>query len=331
MPDIITHYLFGLNTTQNLKHSPLHTIIKEHPDLFFIGLQGPDFMYYALQRQKLVYSHIGLKMHTEKTGEFIISALSHLKRYEVTSKEFNELLSYMSGFLCHYILDSMAHPYIFYLGGYYLEDTPETKKYEGLHKKIELAIDTILLEQRLSKKAHQFNINKYILSRAHLPSSLLTLYDETLFLLYGINNGGAIFKKSYEDTRLYYRLTSDSLGAKKTLLSSTRFLLPKAVANHVHYFSYYNCVDPLIDYLNSSKRVWLHPVTGNVYTFSFHDILRNATKKSITLLQATYDFVNSTLSYQEFKELLPNLSYLTGLPTTDTRPMKYVSTEWNHL
>ncbi len=331
MPDIITHYLFGLNTTQNLKHSPLYPIVKEHRDLFLIGLQGPDFMYYAFHKQKLAYAYIASKMHTEKTGEFIISSLSHLKRYQVDSKEFNQLLSYMCGFLCHYILDSIAHPYIFYLGGRYVEDAPETKVFEGLHKKIELAIDSLLLEQLLSKKAHQFNINKHILTLTHLPTCLLNLYDETLFLLYGISNGGAIFKKSYEDTRLYYKLTFDSFGAKKALVSSTSFMLPKALVTHANNFSYYNCVDPLINYLNTNKKVWLHPVTGNVYTFSFHDILRNAAKKSLTLLQATYDFVTSNLSYQDFKEMLPNLSYLTGLPTTDTRPMKYVSSDYDKL
>lgn len=80
--------------------------------------------------------------------------------------------------------------------------------------------------------------------------------------------------------------------------------------------------------MNTQKHVWLHPVTGNVYTFSFYDILRNAAKKSTSLLLAAYDFATSNLSAEDFRNYLPNQSYLTGLPTDDSRPMKYFSPDY---
>ena len=331
MPDIITHYVFGLDTAHNLKNTSLYPILKDNKDLFFIGLQGPDPIYYHHFRQKDSKTSIASKMHTEKTGDFLISALCHLKKYDSNSKAFNECLSYLCGFICHYILDSMAHPYVFYLGGRYLEGVPETNKYLGLHRKIELAIDSILCEERFSIKSSQFKVHKTILKRMEIPESITTMFDDALFLSYGINGGGALFKEAYHDFRHYFKLTYDRFGTKKAFSAFIAPALPKSVAPFVHSFSYFNCLSPTFDYMNRSKHVWLHPVTGNVYTFSFYDLLRNATKKSTSLLQATYDFVCSEMSAEDFRKLLPNISYLTGLPTEDTRPMKYISNEYSAL
>lgn len=331
MPDIITHYIFGLDTAQNLKQTHLYPLLKENRDLFLIGLQGPDPIYYHHLRKKDNKSYIASKMHTEKTGDFLVSTLCQIKKYDVSSKEFNEGMSFISGFICHYILDSMAHPYIFYLGGRYVEELPETRKYMGLHKKIELAIDTILCEEKFSMKSSDFKVHKLILKNIQLPESLISMFDETLFLNYGISNGGQIFKDSYEDIRTYYKLTYDKFGAKKAFATLTSPLIPRSISPFTGSFSYFNCINPDFDYMNRNKRVWLHPVTGNVYTFSFYDILRNANKKSTTLLQAAYDFATSNISSEDFRTLLPNISYLTGLPSEDTRPMKYVSNESSYL
>ncbi len=322
MPDTITHYIFGLDTAQNIKNSPLYPCLKENKELFLIGLQGPDPIYYHHLRKKDNKASLATKMHMEKTSDFLISALCQIKRYDISSREFYKGLSYLSGFICHYILDYMAHPYIFYLGGRYLEDAPETHKYIGFHKKIELAIDTILCEERFSLKSSEFKIHKHILKDIKFPESLISMFDETIFLNYGITDGGQTFKEAYKNTRTYYKLTYDRFGAKKALAS----LLPFA-----HSFSYYNCLTPDFDYMNRNKRVWLHPITGNVYTFSFYDILRNANKKSTALLQAAYDFATSHITADEFRALLPNVSYLTGLPVEDTRPFKYISNEYLNL
>lgn len=331
MPDIITHYIFGLDTAQNIKHSPLYPCLKENRDLFLIGLQGPDPIYYHHLRKKDNKAFVAGKMHTEKTGDFLVSALCQIKKYDVSSKEFNEGLSYLSGFICHYILDSMAHPYVFYLGGRYQEDLPETRKYMGLHRKVELAIDSILCEERFSIKSSKFKIHQHILKDIILPESLISMFDETLFLNYGIASGGQIFKDAYKDVRSYYKLTYDKFGAKKMVASLTAPIFSKSLSPFIDSFSYYNCVNGIFDYMNKSKRVWLHPITGNVYTFSFYDILRNSNKKSTTLLQAAYDFATSKISSEDFRTMLPNISYLTGLPCEDARPMKYMSNEYTSL
>lgn len=331
MPDVITHYIFGLDTVQSIKSSPLYPYLREYRDLFLVGLQGPDPIYYHHLLRKDNKAFVASKMHTEKTGDFLVSALCQIKKYEVDSPEFKSGLSYLSGFICHYILDSMAHPYIFYLGGRYLPDVPETQKYAGLHRKIELAIDTILCQERLSKKSSTFKVHKHLLKEMVIPEHIISLFDETLFLNYGINHGGDIFRESYADMRTYYKLTYDRFGTKKAFAHIASSLVKKSIAPFMDTFSYHNCLNPDFDYLNLNRRVWLHPVTGNVYTFSFYDILRNATKKSAPLLQLAYDFATSKITADTFRSALPNISYLTGLSTEDSRPMTYISQNINSL
>ena len=186
-----------------------------------------------------------------------------------------------------------------------------------------MAIDALLLEEKFDRKAHTFKIHKHILKNLSLPPIILELYEELLFSIYAIPNGGQIFKHSYEDFRNYFRLTYDRTGLKKSLAVTAMPLLPSSIATLAPTFSYHDCVDEFTDYLNTKKAVWLHPVTGNVYTYSFHDLLRNAHKLATTLLLGAYSFINSEISLEELEMLLPNLSYLTGLRTSDTRPMQY--------
>lgn len=330
MPDIITHYLFGLDTTNSIKSSPLYKLIKGQRGLFFVGLQGPDPMYYHAPFKKNNFIDIAKLMHTEKTSDFLIGCLSYAKKL-VGTPDFEPCMSYVSGLLCHYVLDSMCHPYIFYIGGRYLKEDDSTRKYQGLHKKIELAIDALLLEEKFNMKADSFKINKHVLKQLSIPPVILDMYEETLFSVYAIPNGGTIFKQSYSDFRSYYQFTFDKLGVKKVFAQSLSPILPKSISPFTSTFSYHKCIDEFSNYLNSNKEVWLHPVTGNVYTFSFKDLIHNSLKRSSLILMQAYAFTQSELSYDEMLECVPNVSYLTGLDLEDTRPMTYFSDKFLYL
>lgn len=331
MPDIITHYLFGLDTSNAIKKAPLYTIIKAHRGLFFIGLQGPDPIYYHQLQKKNTHHTLASRMHTEKTQDFLLNCISFTKKHVETPEIFEPCIAYVSGLICHYVLDRLAHPYIFYLGGRFLEDHPESFQYKGLHKHIELAIDTLLLEQKFNLKANSFKVHKHILKEKNIPEAILLLYNEVLFATYAVPHGDKIFKEAYKDFRHYFKLTYDRIGIKKATTTLASPFMPSKLSPFLKFFSYYNCTHEFIDYLNKGKKVWLHPVTGNVYTFSFHDILHNALKQSSNLLLSVYAFTQSELSYEELLELLPDVSYLTNLPTSDSRPMIYFSDLWTQF
>lgn len=323
MPDTITHYLFGLDQAKNLSDSPVYKIIKDNRNLYFIGLQGPDPMYYHAPHKNQNFFSVASLMHQSHTGYFLSSSLCFAKKHVNNPELFDPCMAYICGLLCHYALDVTCHPYIFYLGGRYNSEDPNTLKYQGMHKRIEVAIDSLLLQEKFNRSANSFKVHKHILKDVELPQIILDMYEELLFSIYALPNGSRVIKDSYHDFRNYFILTYDRLGLKKNLATVATPLLPKSIANLANTFSYHDCVDEFTDYINVKKAVWLHPVTGNVYTFSFYDLLRNAHKLATNLIDGAYAFIQSEITLEELEALLPNVSYLTGLRTSDNRPMQY--------
>lgn len=293
MPGPITHYLFGLETSKHIKPLPVYKIIKQNRSLYLLGLQGPDpIKYYATKKSNL--SYICTLMHTDKTRDFILSALTYIKNLNPDSEEYNECLSYMCGFICHFVLDYMLHPYIYYISG----------KEPLHHQKVELGIDAEFLKEKFDLDAKHLKINKHVLKDIDLNLNICKLYGETLLAIYNVEKGGDLFKASYKDMRRHYSFHLASFVSK--LLHSLQTLQIEENT-----------------YLNKQKRVWHHPVTGNVYTFSVDQIFHNAMKMCYGLLQSAYEYVYCETSYDDLKYIVPNVSYYTGMPLEDKREMKY--------
>lgn len=104
MPDNYAHRCNGLKALEIARYTP------RNPEAFILGCNGPDPLYaYQMYNpsRKLNLAELGKRMHTEKTGMF----LHNLFRYAQT----NAQKDYCLGFLCHYSLDSIMHPYINYI------------------------------------------------------------------------------------------------------------------------------------------------------------------------------------------------------------------------
>ena len=105
MPTTYTHDYFGRRVYKQLPREIRQTI-RDHRDLYRIGLHGPDILFYFLISKNPVSSH-GVKMHNEAAAEYFEK---NIKLIRETGDE--ELLAYILGFACHYMLDSAAHPFV---------------------------------------------------------------------------------------------------------------------------------------------------------------------------------------------------------------------------
>ncbi|ONI48332.1 hypothetical protein AN643_01945 [Candidatus Epulonipiscioides saccharophilum] len=227
--------------------------------------------------------------------------------------------------MCHYILDTVAHPYVFYIGGKYIKTQPNTYRYKGFHRKIESGIDYLLLEEYFGLKANKFKIHKNILKNKTVANSILKLYEYSLYNTYHIKHGGKIFSDSYSQFRNYFILTFDSFGLKKLIAKVIAPILPKGIVGFVDSCSYYKCADPNFDYLNLSKSVWRHPVTGHKYYLNFFEILDLA-YASISEILVELNNVFYGQNHDDISKLydmIPNYSYSSGLDVSDRRPFKY--------
>lgn len=133
MPGTYAHYAFWKKVLAQLDDE-IKNIILKNMDLFFIGLHGPDILFYY---KPLIYnnltSKLGHKIHNENSNIFFEKARSIIKK----SNNKEESLSYILGFLCHFMLDSECHPYI----------NKVTQENNLSHTEIESEFDKLLINE----------------------------------------------------------------------------------------------------------------------------------------------------------------------------------------
>ncbi len=104
MPTTYTHDLFGKKVYRQLPEE-IRKVIRKNGDLFRIGLHGPDILFYDLT--DLSVSSIGVEMHSMPAASFFLRGMSMVR-----PRDDERLLAYLLGFGCHYLLDSVCHPYV---------------------------------------------------------------------------------------------------------------------------------------------------------------------------------------------------------------------------
>ena len=106
MPATYAHYKFGKEVYRALPQE-LRQIIKENRAAYLIGLHGPDLLFYYHPCCKNRINQLGVKMHRQLASDFFNHA-----RIVYQEKPSYVLLSYLCGFLCHFMLDSTCHGYV---------------------------------------------------------------------------------------------------------------------------------------------------------------------------------------------------------------------------
>ena len=106
MPATYAHYLFGKKVYKKLSRD-VQQIIKENQPAYLLGLHGPDLVFYYRPVGKNRINQIRTRMHRELASEFF-----EMGREQYQERPSYVLLSYLCGFLCHFMLDSECHPYI---------------------------------------------------------------------------------------------------------------------------------------------------------------------------------------------------------------------------
>ncbi len=130
MPTTYAHDLFGKMVYQKLDKE-IQEMIKNNRMAYTIGQQGPDILFYMQPFRKNPVNQLGQEMHQQEAAGFFAKCREVYRR---TGNK--ELLVYLFGFICHFMLDSACHPYI----GKYIERTGAP------HDEIETELDRELME-----------------------------------------------------------------------------------------------------------------------------------------------------------------------------------------
>ena len=106
MPTTSAHDLFGKMVYHRLSPE-IREVIKAHQTTYQIGLHGPDILFYVRPFHRNRFNQMAHRLHREEAiGFFEKGRLL----YQQTGDE--EILVYLLGFICHFMLDSTCHPYI---------------------------------------------------------------------------------------------------------------------------------------------------------------------------------------------------------------------------
>ena len=107
MPSTYAHYKLGRDAAALLAPEEL-AVIQQAPQLYSIGLHGPDLLFYYKPLSSNPVNRLGHDMHNRPGRTFFEAAAKVVREHPDSPGH----LAYLYGFLCHFALDTVCHGYI---------------------------------------------------------------------------------------------------------------------------------------------------------------------------------------------------------------------------
>lgn len=311
MPGYDTHYLYGINSYRRLPNSNVKRAIRANRGAYTLGLFGPDIFFYYATEVAAARKNIGSIMHTTNTGIFFKYLIEYVEKRKGNDRDI--AIAYLSGFLSHYSLDCICHPYVYWKTDY----LHKTKGYTEKHFSLETDIDIMLLKSYLNTTPYDFTKN------SEIRVTVLQMPIICDMLHYAIH-------KTYHDSRITRRGIKYAIGSIKKeqkLIRIASDRLKYLVGSIEKYFAGQQFIAPLIpggneikndDPLNLNHERWYNPwdMTKS-YTLSVPDMLNKAREGymlTIFLLDTYLDEnLKTEYSYSALINNIGSRSYHSGL------------------
>ena len=291
MPDGYAHRYNGICAMNIAQYKP------RDYRAFIMGCNGPDPLYFYQMYnpwRKMSLQDLGHRMHTEKTGLF----LQNLFRFAQT----NAQKDYCLGFLCHYSLDSIMHPYINYITTAYAH--PYNREFG--HHWFESSLDShISFDECNDPAAHP---NAYVpeMKKMYLDQ-IITLFKHAV---------EATYTDVEFDRSEYVKLFSDYRKIKKALYSPGKLKLSLSrIAEIVlrHPKGYIAChMQPCTDQLKNIS-VWRNNEMGFFCDSTIEELFGKANQQSADYLEVGLKYFGGVYNAGDLLEDIGNKSYLTGV------------------
>jgi len=292
MPDFTTHYLFGEYIKEKVDNKIKYKI-DAYPQEFNWGLQGPDFLFYSkFYRDTGKTARCGSALH-RVDPELLFSAISEYLIESQSEECYPQLLSYFYGFICHYILDSTIHPYVYYL--IYEIDEQILKSH---HILIENEIGSLMLKH-MGRSINDFELSDYYEPNGNFVDPIANLYVFLIKKLFDktvnereIKSGFSICLTVNRLAYLLQRSDYDS-KAKQALIQSAMTLVKKS-----ELISSFIKKDHITrDTLNLKHKEWFNiNYPDDIFTYSIPDLFENARKEVLNV----YDKCNEMLKSKNY-------------------------------
>lgn len=306
MPGLSTHYLFGVSTLKYIKKMNLYGMVQNHPTVYALGQQGPDMLFYY---PKIKGGNVGSLMHKENTAEFFECMLHYIEKHSGNAREREILLVYVAGFLGHYVLDRIVHPYVY---SYALRHNGILKQ-NSRHFRLETEVDAYLLKTTKRIEPCFFKSSKTLALSKEEQEAVIGLLQYAIMSVYGVILTKRRLKITLFNMRIIHAFLRDKRGTKKRMLFSLecRILGCSLISN-----LFQERAEPgdKKDLLNLMRKKWYNPYEKDVFsTKSVPDMLKDARYEYIDVLQELDSvFAKLFANRNEFIAYIGNYSYHTG-------------------
>ncbi len=287
MPGFLTHYTFAAQADENIKNK----------NAFYLGAQGGDVFYFSLPYKRGKKCAGAIKFASMLHKKQCAETLAFMYKYANEFGGYNKglLLSYVYGFIAHYSLDSLVHPYVFSRTGF-SEDVKDNAVALIRHHYFESAIDSIISSEFSTFKKPKVIFNLSSKEVEHISRMLYVVAKNQLHYS-GIDED--TFSQCYKDMLFVYSFTFATTKAKEKILK----LIKKGTLIASMISSKKAVLDYKIDYMNYSNKEWKDPVSGIFSNVSVLELFNQGLlkyKNFIDDIQKETDYEKLTSMFMDF-------------------------------
>jgi hypothetical protein len=284
MPAAITHLFLG--------HDVQARVPGEGPapgscqQLFLLGNQGPDPFFYALRTTSLVkLKQFGHNMHMER----VTATIDSMRRYLASLPDEQRLPTdaYIRGFLCHFALDSIAHPLVIAqeldicnagVDGLGPEDR------SVVHGQIEAELDAMMVNYQASVGLQAPSASPaFGLAARRADLALIDqMYAQVAAEVFDLRLPVGAFGRCVRDMRATLNLLYGRGSRRRGVIVGLERLFRRH--SLVQAMSRHDEVGKTCDFDNHEGNVWVNPFNGEISMDSFLELYYKARDRAITIL-----------------------------------------------
>jgi len=311
MPSSITHYLFAQQSL-DLANQKLK-FLNDNIYAVNLGTQGPDplFFYGTIpwkpRKNRGQAKAKGSALHSFEVVEKFEKMINFAQG--LTGEQRDIAFSYIFGHGLHYLLDRVAHAYVFYMSGFDANGNLDSQT-EIDHALFESMID-LDFSKYLGIATYAIKPHKTI----NLKLSEITLISEMYAHQENIDKN--MMFKAWQDMKYLLEFFLDPNGSKTKLLKMIG-LKNSIINSMIHKTNKDN--NDKVDYLNLSNNTWYNPATNQEHQESFVDLF----KISLSDLPAWINVVEAAYNNQDYKDKLSKFCANRGYDGVEIgQKMKY--------
>ena len=275
MPSALTHYYFARRTAAELGAKN----ISVEKDAFCFGSQGPDVLFsHRFMQPKKSLSRYGSRVHHENPLLFLELCEKYIKETNFAEPG----RSYVLGVLCHYMLDSTAHPYVHAKMKELSAKHPKKTDDYPWHTQIETCIDIIILRYETGSLPTDISLRMCAPKNKELWAEIGRFWQYILKNMFDVQIDDAEAARLGKDMRTRLGLRNNRVMIKKPIFEFGEKLLGLSSKGSAHLMG---IREGTIDYANNSRRPWAPPQTpDDTRNLSFFDLYEQTIIKTAKIL-----------------------------------------------